>query len=66
MLVKCNICLGNKTFRGMGYIEKECKKCDGTGYMTFEDAINKAGDDAPIKRKRRTKEEMEAQRTDVN
>ena len=46
-----------KKIIGMGFIEKDCQTCSGTGYMPFEDAVNSAGE-AP-RRKRRTKEEME-------
>ena len=64
MLVRCNACRGMKKIIGMGFIEKDCQTCSGTGYMPFEDAVNSAGE-AP-RRKRRTKEEIEEAKSDSN
>jgi phage FluMu protein Com len=59
MLVRCTLCRGNKKVNGMGYIEQECPRCEGDGFVSLEEAVTKA-EEAPIKRKRRTKEEIEA------
>jgi hypothetical protein len=59
MLVRCTLCRGNKKINGMGYMEQECPRCEGDGFMSVQEAVVKA-DDVPVKRKRRTKEEIEA------
>jgi DnaJ-class molecular chaperone len=48
MLVKCNACKGQKKVMGMGYIEGDCKPCEGTGYLSVDKAI----ETAPRKRKK--------------
>lgn len=53
MLVKCNACKGQKKVMGMGYIEGDCKPCEGTGYLSVDKAI----ETAPRKRKKVREEE---------
>lgn len=42
MLVKCNICKGQKKIVGLGYIDRDCPTCDGTGAVTFKEALEPA------------------------
>ncbi|OGT30424.1 MAG: hypothetical protein A3E87_01690 [Gammaproteobacteria bacterium RIFCSPHIGHO2_12_FULL_35_23] len=47
--LKCKACAGNKKVKGMGYIEKNCKVCDGKGYLSEEKSEeSKKKDELPI------------------
>lgn len=59
MLVRCARCLGQKKVMGMGYIEGECKVCEGTGYTMVDKAI----EEAP-KRRRKAKDAVESENKD--
>lgn len=56
MLVKCNACKGQKKIMCLGFIEGECKECEGTGFVSIEQAIEQE----PKKRTRKAKPSLEA------
>ena len=38
----CPSCVGAGKSRGMGYIMQDCTECDGIGYLTVADKLEKA------------------------
>ena len=37
MTKQCNVCRGTKKVLGMGWIEQDCKACDGSGRIDIPD-----------------------------
>ena len=56
MLVKCTACKGQKRIICLGFIEGDCKACEGTGFMHLDQAIN----EEPKKRMRKAKPSLVA------
>ncbi len=60
MLKRCESCRGSKKLMGPGMMEVTCNGCSGKGFVPLPKAEETIQEQK--KRKRRTKEEMEALR----
>jgi hypothetical protein len=49
MHMKCNVCKGQKTVKGLGSIEHKCNECKGIGYTeaSKESIVHAVNDEAP-------------------